>query len=129
METRSLANRLPAIWADRQQQRQRDEIEPQLPLPGGGGGDNSGGVEARLAKLEASMDHVKADLGRLAGVPADLARVAERLNHLPTKAEMTTDMETAIDRSGARIQRTVAVVGGLVALAIAAINFLPKLFH
>lgn len=101
--------------------------QPELPLKGGGGGDNFGGMEARLAKLEASMDYVKADLARLSGVPAELARVSERLNHMPTRAEMQTDINTAIDRSGARVQRSVAITGGLITIAVAAITYLPKL--
>lgn len=80
-------------------------------------------MEARIARLEASMDFVKAELNKLSGVPVELARLSERVSHLPTKS----DVDAAIDRAGARTQRTMAIVGGLVTVAVAAINYLPKL--
>lgn len=54
-------------------------------LKSGDGGGTFEGMEARVAKLEADMDHVKRSLDRLADVPADLATLKERTSHLPTK--------------------------------------------
>ena len=114
------------VWDALQRQRRADESAP-LPLNGGGGGDNSGGMEARIARLEASMDSVKAELGKLSGVPFDLARMSERVAHMPTRIEVRTDIEAAVDHAAARTQRTVAVVGGIVTVAVAAMNNLPKM--
>lgn len=100
------------------------EVEP---LHGGGGGGMFGGMEPRIAVLEADMKHVKAQLDKLAGVPSDLATLKERTSHLPTKAEMQKDIEAQLDRSAGRVQRTIGITGGLVTLAVAAINYLPKL--
>ena len=117
------------IWREMQRRRtQPATAEPELPLQSAGGGGTSGGdMEARLAKLEASMDYVKADLGRLSGLPVESARIAERVNHLPTKAEVKIDIEAAVDRASARTQRTVAIVGGMVTIAVALITYAPKL--
>lgn len=82
-------------------------------------------MEARIARLEAGMDFVKSELSKLSGLPVELARLTERVNHLPTKA----DVDAAVDRAAARTQRTVAVAGGLVTLAVAAMNYLPRLLH
>ncbi len=73
------------------------------------------------------MEHVIAELGKLSGLPADLATIKERFSHLPTKAEAKADIDAAIDRAGARTQRVIAIVGGLVTLAVAGITYLPRL--
>jgi hypothetical protein len=52
------------------------------PPPSGGDG---GGMESRLAKLETQMGHVESDLGKLAGVPADIAGMKVAIDNLPTK--------------------------------------------
>jgi hypothetical protein len=54
-------------------------------LQSAGDGGTSGGMEARLAKLEAHIEHVRGDLQRLAGVPADLAALKARLDQVPDK--------------------------------------------
>ncbi len=127
------------VWRQMRGERGHDDDEPVLNI--GGGGDNTGGMEARIARLEAAMDFVKSELAKLAGVPAELARVSERLNHVANRSEVErlgervgnlptkADVDVAIDRAAARTQRTVAVAGGLVTLAIAAMNYLPKLLH
>jgi hypothetical protein len=124
----TIDDRMKAAWEAMQRQRGTTG-ESQLPLQGGSGGDNSGGMEVRMAKLEAAMEYALAELGKLSGVPADVAVMKERLTHIPTRVEVRSDIETAIERSAARTQRTVAIVGGLVTIAIAAINYLPKLIH
>lgn len=103
-----------------------DGSPPDLPPEGGGGKD--GGMEPRIAKLEAHMDNVRAELAKLAALPADMATIKERLSHLPTTADVKSEIATAIDRAGGKTQRTVAITGGLVTLAVAAINYGPKLF-
>lgn len=59
--------------------------EPRLPLRGGDGGGTYDGMEPRVAKLEAHMEHVRADLAKLANVPADLAELKAKVAELPTK--------------------------------------------
>lgn len=97
------------------------------PLKGGGGDGISGGMEARVAKLEANMEHVRSDLAKLATVPADVATIKERSSHLATKADVKVEITAAIDRSATKTQRTVQIVGALVAIAVAVINYGPKI--
>ena len=84
-------------------------------------------MEARIARLEAAMDFVKAELGKLSGLPVEVAKLSERMTHMPTRFEVRADIDSAVDRAAARTQRTVAIVGGLVTVAIAAMNYLPKM--
>lgn len=113
------------VW--RSMRRQRGHDDPVL--IGGDGGGTSDGMEARIARLEAGMDFVKSELSKLSGLPVELARLSERVTHMPTRLEVRADIDAAVDRAAARTQRTVAVAGGLVTLAVAAMNYLPKLLH
>ena len=108
-------------------ERGLDDLEPEWALNGGDGGDNSGGMEARIARLEASMDFVKAELNKLSGLPVEVAKLSARVTHMPSRFEVRAAIDAAVDRAAARTQRTVAVVGGLVTVATAAINYFPKL--
>ena len=65
-------------------------------LKSGGGGGTSGGMEARVARLESDMEHVKKSVAEIAtdmkavrtsinDVKVDLGRFDERLKHMPTK--------------------------------------------
>lgn len=58
---------------------------PAPPLNPPGGGGSSGGMEPRIARLEAQMEHVQGALLKLSDVPANLATLIERVAHLPTK--------------------------------------------
>lgn len=97
----------------------RDE---QAPLRNGGGGGTSGGMEARLARLEADMDHVKRDVGDLRsdvrvvmsgveGLRTSAGVIDEKLKHVATIGQMWV---AAIG--------IVAALGGVVALIV---RFLP----
>lgn len=66
------------------------------PLKEGDGDGTSGGMEARVARLESDMEHVKksvADIatdikavrGSINDIKVDLGRFDERLKHMPTK--------------------------------------------
>lgn len=76
--------------------RLREEQRGEGDLSGGGGGGTSNGMEPRIAKLEAQMESVRADLGRLSPVPVDVATIKENLRHLPTKGFVVTTTTTAI---------------------------------
>ncbi|WP_313534354.1 hypothetical protein [Sphingomonas sp.] len=60
-------------------------LPPTPPLNRGGGGGTFDPMEPRVAKLEAHMENVRAELGKLSTVPADLATLKERVAHLPSK--------------------------------------------
>lgn len=74
------------------ERRQRE----QETLPLGGGGGTSDGMEPRIAKLEAHMEHVRAELGKLAPVPERLRAVEVRIDHLPTKGFIVSASITTI---------------------------------
>ena len=77
---------------DRLRARGHFDSQPPVPPlpPERGGGTSGGGMESRIAKLEAQMDAVRIDLGRLAGLPVDVARLDERIKHLPGKGFVVT---------------------------------------
>lgn len=98
------------------------------PLNPAGGGGNFDPMEPRVAKLEAHMEHVRSELGKLAGVPADLATVKERTGHLPTKAEMQSEVSAQMERLGSRLQRQFTITGaiftGILATITLALRFI-----
>jgi len=75
-------------------------------LKGGSGDGTNGGMEARVAKLEAHMEHIREDVGRLKDVPVELAALKTKVDHLPTKGWMVTALCGAL-----------SVVAALVAFA------------
>ena len=77
-----------ATWAEMQAINAAKRMAKPTALSSGGGGGTSGGMEPRIAKLEAHMEHVLDELKKLAPVPERLARIEERVSHLPTKDEL-----------------------------------------
>jgi hypothetical protein len=79
------------------------------------GGGTSGGMEARIAKLEAQMDAVRGDLAKLGSLPVDVARLDERVKHLPGKGFVVTATSTTIALIAAIVlfaDKLRALVGG-----------------
>lgn len=76
---------LIAQLQEEKQERGGSSPPPRPPLNSGGGGGNFDPMEPRVAKLEAHMENVRAELGKLSSVPADLATLKERVAHLPSK--------------------------------------------
>lgn len=70
---------------DEEFQRVVEEREREASLKSAGGDGTSGGMEARIAKLEAHVEHIRDDLAKLADVPADLATLKSRVDALPDK--------------------------------------------
>lgn len=69
------------------------------PLESGGGGGNDGGMEARVAKLESTVEYIQRDIAEmrsstakmvdeLAMAKADLAAIKVSLTHMPTTLQM-----------------------------------------
>lgn len=83
---------------------QRRQIEQQLKSSDAGG--TSGGMEARIAKLEAHMEHVRDDLAKLQGIPVDVATLKSDVSHLPTKGWMVGALGTSL-----------AIIAALIAFA------------
>jgi hypothetical protein len=76
-------------------QRQVLELQRELGrAPGdlnhGGGGGTSGGMEERVAKLEAHLEHMRQDLSALRPVPERLRALEVRVDHLPSKGFIVT---------------------------------------
>ena len=86
--------------------------EPTLPLFGGGGGGTYGGMEARIAVLEAHMENVRDEIRKLANVPADLATLKEKLEHVPTK----TDLHSLESELTKKMQIYLGLVGALIVI-------------
>lgn len=79
----------------------------------GGGGTSGGGMEARLAKLEAHVEHIQSDLAKLATVPADIAGMKG--------AMVTTDyLNAAFDK---HLRWTSLIVGIMITVAAAILKF------
>lgn len=70
-------------------------------------------MEERLARLEVHMEHVRADLSKLADVPASLATLTERVAHLPTKEELGTKLRNYLGIAGA----VFAIIGVIIGVA------------
>lgn len=75
------------------------------PLPPDSGRGNGDDMEPRIAKLEAHMEHVRAELAKLATVPVDIATLKTKVEHLPGKGFVVTSAVT-----------TVAAITGLLVL-------------
>ena len=72
-------------------------------LKQGGGGGTSGGMDARVTRLEARVDKVIDDIS---GVRVGLATLTERVAHLPSKGFIVSSLTTGV-----------AVLGGIVLMA------------
>ena len=121
MTSMALDDEVRRRWFDRQLEQRT------AGLNGGGGDGTSGDMEHRVTRLETHMESVRADLAKLTQMPADLAALKERVTHLPTRIEVKNDVDAAVDRAGTRTQRTIMIVGGLVAVVVAALNFVTRL--
>jgi transposase len=72
------------------------EKEAERRLHSSGGGGTSGGMEPRIAKLEAHMEHVRAEMTKLASLPVQVARLEEKVAHLPSKGFIVTTTMTGL---------------------------------
>lgn len=66
---------------------QNDELRR---LKNSGGGGTSDGMDGRVSKLEAHMEHVREDMRDIKNVLGDVATKLDRLNDLPTKADLAS---------------------------------------
>jgi hypothetical protein len=66
---------------------------PPPPLDGGGGGPHDPGMESRVTRLETEFKYVRRDLDE---IKVTLEHVGARLNELPTKRDLTTDLQWII---------------------------------
>jgi hypothetical protein len=114
------ADALTEQEAARRALSQRDQTGP---LQGGGGGGTFDGMEPRVARLEADMEHVKKTLDRFDGraerqggdisvLKADVATLKENVRHLPTKPWLFTTL--------------VMLLSALAAIIGVLIRFLPQ---
>lgn len=53
------------------------ELAKQTPLEGGGGGDHTGGMEARVAKLEAHVEHIDKTISDIKADVRDLRNTVD----------------------------------------------------
>lgn len=73
-------------------------------------------MEARVAKLEAHMEHVRDELRKLASVPADIAGMKSDIANLPTKEYL-----------GQLFDRQFRWITGLIILIAALVGLVLKL--
>jgi|GEM_PF-2765386 len=75
------------------------EFRREIPLENAGGGGNDGGMDARVAKLEAAVEYIQRDVAEmrstgarmaeeLSSMKADLAAIKVSLTHMPTTLNM-----------------------------------------
>ncbi|WP_156679364.1 hypothetical protein [Sphingomonas profundi] len=84
-------------------------------LHGGGGGGTSEPMEERVTRLETHMEYVRRDLDDLR---AGQATILDRLNDLPTKADLNTWRWQWVATAIAIIALTVGgITGGLALIA------------
>lgn len=102
---------LQAHWAKAQADAASRKPKRSAPLKGGGGGGTSGGMEARLAKLEAHVEHIQADLVKLAALPVDLATLKVQVENLPTKKDLDDKLETHLRKVGIVVAIISAIFG------------------
>lgn len=57
-------------------------------------------MEARVSVLEANVDHIKRELDRLSGVPADLSGMKVAVENLPTKDWVDTRLTGLLIKTG-----------------------------
>jgi hypothetical protein len=101
--------------------KQRAE-EPEQPLNGGDGGGTSGVMEARVAKLESDMEHVKKGVDRIESGINDLRKgVSDLQVKAGTLDERSKRFTTRWDVF-MMLCAFIAVVGGIVALSV---RFIP----
>ena len=78
----------------------RLEADQSGTLKSGGGGGTFDGMEARVAKLETSMEFIKRDVGELRSdvstLKTDVARLDERVKMLPSKGFIVSASVTII---------------------------------
>ena len=86
---------------------------PRPPRVGNASGERPDGLEPRVAKLEAHMEHVRTDLAKLAEVPTQLAALRAKVEELPTK-----------DWMGQHLRNWIVGVGGLLTIVTVAIRFI-----
>lgn len=93
-------------------EKRQNELEPQL--KNGGPGGTSGGMEPRVAKLEAAAEHIQKDIGDIKSDVRDFrnaittlngstATLTERVAHLPSKGFVVTAAVTALTVTAALI--------------------------
>src|SRR4051794_4000330 len=97
------------MQADAQSKRSPADADAALKSDGGGG-TSGGGMEARLAKLEAQMEHVQADLTKLGPVPADVSALRVTVDNLPTKDYVSDAFKT-------HLHYTLGIVGAMITIA------------
>lgn len=93
-------------------ERQAAEMER---LKSGGGGGTFDGMDGRVSRLEAHMEHVRTDMSE---IKLDLKATLSKLNELPTKADLNTWRWQWIATGVAIIALTVGgITGGLALIA------------
>jgi hypothetical protein len=92
--------------------------EPDTPLKGGEGGGTYDGMEARIAKLEAHMEHVQSDLAKLGGLPADIAGMKSDIGNLPTKDYLSQQFDVQFRWIIGVVTMVVAIVGLIVRMTM-----------
>lgn len=82
-------------------------------LKGGGGGGTSGGMDGRLGKLEAQMEHVQSDLAKLAGVPVDIATIK---SEMVTKEYLAGKFDGQLAKIGILVTIIATIFGAVIHL-------------
>lgn len=87
-----IGRQLKAVQTEMRDIRRKSErhLDPPPPPP------HDPGMEQRVTRLEVEFEHVRRDLDQING---KLDRVADRLNELPSKADLRTNLQWIIGTS------------------------------
>ena len=87
-------------------------------LKGGDGGGTFGGMESRVAKLEAHVEHIQRDLTKLGEVPTDVAAMKRDIAALPTKEYLSNQFDVQFRWITGATALIVALIGLIVKLTM-----------
>lgn len=93
-------------------EKEEAKVRKPPPLDGGGGGPHDPPMESRVTRLEVEFQHARRDLD---DIKVTLKHIDARLNELPTKRDLTTNLQWIIATTFGVCFAVVAIFVGVLA--------------